>query len=106
MYASTNDGVRVAFVLVGGGDLLDGNELGVARATIAHAGGVGFGRLSPAEGESALAVRRPRAVIVADDSLGFALAKCDVVDGHSAPPKCGLGLNPPHKPSGCGRGLF
>jgi hypothetical protein len=38
---------------------------------------VGFGRFSPAEGESALAVRRPRAVIVADDNLSFAVAKCD-----------------------------
>jgi hypothetical protein len=34
-----------SFVLVGGRDLLDGNQLSVARAAIAHAGGVVFRRL-------------------------------------------------------------
>jgi hypothetical protein len=78
------------FVLVGVSDLLDGNELSVARTAIAHAGGVDFRRLTPTEGHGAPPVRRPRAVIVADDGLGFAVAKCDVVDGHSGiPPECG-----------------
>jgi hypothetical protein len=79
-----------SFVLVGVSDLLDGNELGVARTAIAHTGGVNFRRLTPAEGQGAPPVRRPRAVIVADDGLGFAVAKCDVVDGHSGiPPEGG-----------------
>jgi len=34
-------------MLVGGSDLLDGDELSVARSAIAHTGGVGFRRLTP-----------------------------------------------------------
>jgi hypothetical protein len=56
----------VAQVLVGGSDLLDGNELSVSRAAIAHAGRVGFRCLTPTEGEGTTPVRRPRTVIVAD----------------------------------------
>jgi hypothetical protein len=94
--ATANDGARARFLLagrvrqdcldieavasahrlVGGSDLLDGNQLGVARIAIAHAGGVGFRRLTPTKGEGATLVRRPHAVIVTDDSLGFAVAKC------------------------------
>src|SRR4029077_13283883 len=36
--------------------------------------------------EGATPVRRPRAVIVADDSLCFAVAECDVVGGQVASP--------------------
>ena len=75
-----------SFVLVGGRDLLDGNQLSVARAAITHAGGVVFRRLSPTQGEGAMLVGRPRAVIVADDSLGFAVAERDMVDRHSGIP--------------------
>ena len=66
--------------------LLDRNELGVAGAAIAHASGVGFSRLTPTEAQGATLVRRPRAVIVADDSLGFAVAERDMVDRHSGIP--------------------
>ena len=77
-------------MLVAGSDLLNSNELSVAWAAIAHAGGVGFCRLTPTEGERATPVRRPRTVIVTDDGLRFAVAKCDAVDGHSGiPPEAG-----------------
>jgi hypothetical protein len=77
-------------VLVAGSDLLNSNELSVARTAIAHAGGVGFRRLTPTEGQGATPVRRPRAVIVTDDGLSFAVAECDVVNGHSGiPPEGG-----------------
>jgi hypothetical protein len=75
-----------SFVLVRGRDLLDGNQLSVARAAIAHAGGVVFRRLSPRQCEGAMLVSRPRAVIVADDSLGFAVAEYDLVGGQSGIP--------------------
>ena len=79
-----------SFVLVAGRELLNGNQLSVARAVIAHAGGVVFRRLSPTQGEGAMLVGRPCALIVADDGLGFAVAKCDAVDGHSSiPPEGG-----------------
>jgi hypothetical protein len=79
-----------SFVLVGGCNLLDGDEFGVPRTAIAHAHCVGFRRLSPMEGEGATPIRRPCAVIVANDGLGFAVAKCDVVDGQSGiPPEGG-----------------
>ena len=74
------------WVLVGGDDLLDGNQLSVARTAVAHAGSVDFCRLTPPEGERATTIRRPRTVIVTDDGLGFAVAKCDVVDGHGRIP--------------------
>jgi hypothetical protein len=80
------EAVASAQQLVGGGDLLDGNQLSVARTAIAHAGGVGFRRLTPTEGQGATPVRRPRTVIVTDDGFGFAVAKCDVVDGHNGIP--------------------
>ena len=87
-----------SFVLVAGRELLNGNQLSVARAVIAHAGGVVFRRLSPTQGEGAMLVGRPCALIVADDGLGFAVAKCDAVDGHSSiPPDGWLDLNPPRK---------
>jgi hypothetical protein len=73
-------------VSVPGGDLLDGNQLSVARTAVAHAGSVGFCRLTPPEDERATPIRRPRTVIVTDDGLGFAVAKCDVVDGHGGIP--------------------
>jgi len=96
-----------SFVLVGGRDLLDGNQLSVARAAIAHAGGVVFRRLSPTQGEGAMLVGRPRAVIVADDSLGFAVAKCNAVDGHSGiPPEGGWISIRRAKPCGCSRRRF
>ena len=56
--------VRAVALFVGGGDLLDGNQLSVARTAIAHAGGVDFRRLTPTEGQGATPVRRPRTVIV------------------------------------------
>jgi hypothetical protein len=73
-------------VLVAGSDLLDDNQLSIARTAIAHAGGVGFRSLTPTEGKRATPVRRPRTVIVANDGLRFAVAKCDAVDGHSGVP--------------------
>ena len=76
-----------SFVLVAGRELLNGNQLSVARAVIAHAGGVVFRRLSPTQGEGAMLVGRPCALIVADDGLGFAVAECDVVERHGGPLK-------------------
>src|SRR5262249_31723830 len=67
-------------------DVLDGKELSVARTAVAHAGSVGFCRLTPTEGERAPPISCPRAVIVTDDGLGFAVPKCDAVDGHSGVP--------------------
>jgi len=58
--------------LVGGGELLDLDEISVARTVIAHAGGVGFRRLALTEGEGAAPVGRPGAVIITDDRLGLA----------------------------------
>ena len=72
-------------MLVGGSDL-DLDDVSVARTTIPHAGGVGFRCLAPTESESATLVRRPRAVIVTHDGLGFAVAECDEVGGHRASP--------------------
>jgi ABC-type glutathione transport system ATPase component len=51
--------------LVRGSDLLDGNEVSVARTAIAHAGGVGFRRLT--------------AMIVVTHELGFAREACDTL---------------------------
>jgi hypothetical protein len=73
-------------VLVGGSDLLDGNQLSVTWTAIAHAGGMGFCRLTPTDSEGATPIRRPRTVIVTDDGLGFAVAECDVIDGHGGVP--------------------
>ena len=56
------------------------------RTAIAHAGGVGFCFLTTMENDGATRVRRPRTVIVTADGLGFAVAECDVVDGHSGIP--------------------
>ena len=39
-------------VVVGVSDLLDGNQLSVARTAVAHTGGVNFRRLTPAEGRA------------------------------------------------------
>jgi hypothetical protein len=68
-------------VLVGGSDL-DLDNVGVARTTIPHAGGMGFRSLAPTDGEGATPVRRPGAVIVTHDGLGFVVAECDEVGGH------------------------
>src|ERR1700752_4633138 len=96
-----------SFVVVGGRELLDGNQPRAARATIAHAGGVVFRYLSPTQGEGAMLVGRPRAVIVADDGLGFAVAKCDAVDGHSGIPPEGHWISIRRaKPCGCSRRRF
>jgi hypothetical protein len=73
-------------VPVGGSDLLDDNKLSIARATIAHAGGLGFRHLTPMEGKGATRVGRPRTVIVTDDGLGFAVAECDMIDGRRGIP--------------------
>jgi hypothetical protein len=73
-------------VLVGGSHLLDLDNVSVARTTIPHSGGVGFRSFAPTEGESATPVRRPRAVVVAHDGLGFAVAECDEVGIHSGIP--------------------
>ena len=68
-------------MLVGGSDL-DLDNVSVARTTIPHAGGMGFRSLAPTERESATPVRRPGAVIVTHDGLGFAVTECDEVGGH------------------------
>ena len=73
-------------MLVSGSDLLDLDNVSVARTTIPHAGGVDFRGLASAEGESATPVRRPGAVILAHDGLGFAVAECDEVGSHSGIP--------------------
>ena len=91
------------WVLVGGDDLLDGNQLSVARTAVAHAGSVDFCRLTPPEGERATTIGRPRTVIVTDDGLGFAVAKCDVVDGHGRIPSVASMLFA--RPSGCPKAL-
>jgi hypothetical protein len=70
-------------VLVGGSDL-DLDDVSVARTTIPHAGGMGFRSLAPTE--SATPVRRPGAVIVTHDGLGFVVAECDEIGGHSGIP--------------------
>ena len=94
-------------MLIDGRDLLDANQLSVARTAIAHAGGVVFGRFTPREGKGATAVRCPCAVIITDDGLGFAVAKCDVVDGHSGIPLEGCWiLIRRTKPCGCSCRLF
>jgi hypothetical protein len=72
-------------VLVGGSDL-DLDDVSVARTTIPQAGGMGFRSLAPTDGEGATPVRRPGAVIVTHDGLGFAVAECDEVGGHSGIP--------------------
>jgi hypothetical protein len=71
-------------VLVSGLDLFDLDEVSVARTTIAQAGSVGFGRLALTEGEGAVLVRRPGAVIVTDDGLRLAVAESYVVGGHDS----------------------
>jgi len=73
-------------VLVGGSDLVDLDDVSVARTTIPHAGGMGFRSLAPTERESATPVRRPGAVIVTHDGLGFVVAECDEIGGHSGIP--------------------
>jgi hypothetical protein len=70
------------WVLVDGDDLLDGNQLSVARTPIAHPGGVNFCRLALRKGDGASPVRRPGAVIITNDGLGLAVAKRDLVVGH------------------------
>ena len=69
-----------ALVIVGT-DLLDVDDVRVARTAIAQAGGVGFRRFAPTEREGATPVGRPSAVIITDDSLGLAVAESNVVDG-------------------------
>jgi len=96
-----------SFVLIGVSNLLDGYEFSVARTAIPHPGSMGLRRLTPTEGEGTTPVRRPRAVIVADHSLGFAVAKCDVVDGHSGIPlDCGWVSICRTEPCGCSCELF
>jgi len=68
-------------VLIGGGDLLNVDELSVAWTAVAQAGGVGF-RFAPVEGHGTSLVRRPGAVKVTDDGLRLAVAKGGLVDGH------------------------
>ena len=83
-------------MLVGGSDL-DLDNVSVARTTIPHAGGMGFRSLAPTDGEGATPVRRPGAVIVTHDGLGFAVTECDEVGGHRGFPfDRGGGLNPAH----------
>jgi hypothetical protein len=65
-----------------GGDLLDFNEVSVARTLIAHAGGMGFRRTTSTNDDGAAPVRRPGAVIVTHDGLGLAVAESDLVDRH------------------------
>jgi hypothetical protein len=60
-------------LVVGGGDLLDLNEVSVARTLIAQPSGVGFRRTTLADGDSAAPVRRPGAVIITDDGLAPAV---------------------------------
>src|ERR1700757_4909825 len=57
---------------------------------------MGLRSRAPTEGESAPPVRRPGAVIVTHDGLGFAVAECDEVGGHSGILRSWLGLNPAH----------
>ena len=78
-------------LVVGGGDLLDLNEVRVTRALIAQPGGVGFRRTTLPDGDRAAPVRRPGAVIVTDDSLALAVAKSDLVGRYSGTsPEVGL----------------
>ena len=72
-------------MLVGGSDL-DLDDVSVARTTIPHTGGMGFRSLASTERESATPVRRPGAVIVTHDGLGFVVAECDEIGGHSGFP--------------------
>src|SRR5882672_11377715 len=68
--------------LVGGGKLLDLDQVSVARTAIAHAGGMGFRRPSLTESEGAAVVSRPAAVIITDDGLALAVAESDAIGGH------------------------
>src|SRR5215813_11802923 len=63
-------------LVVGGGDLLDLNEVRVTRALIAQPGGVGFRRITLPGGDRAAPVRRPGAD-------GLALAESDLIGRHS-----------------------
>src|SRR6266481_9477956 len=84
-------------MLIVGSGLLDFDEVSVARTAIPHASRVDLRSLAPTEGESATPVRRPRAIIVTDDGLGFAVTECDVVGGHSGIPlRSRRGRNPAH----------
>jgi len=83
-------------VLVRGSHLLDRDDVSVARTTIPQAGGLGLRSFAPTEGESATPVCRPGAVIVTHDGLGFAVAECDEVGGHSTSLRSWRGLNPAH----------
>src|SRR5216683_2902233 len=85
-------------MLIVGSGLLDFDEVSVARTAIPHASRVDLRSLAPTKGESATPVRRPRAIIVTDDGLGFAVTECDVVGGgHSGIPlRSRRGLNPAH----------
>ena len=81
---------RVAWPLAGLRPLISlrlparlGPKLGpTAMPAWRSSGGVDFRSLAPTEGESATPVRRPGAVIVTHDGLGFAVAECDEVGGH------------------------
>ena len=73
-------------MVVGGSDLVDLDDVSVARTTIPHAGGVVVRHLALGEGNGAVPVRRPGAVIVTHDGLGFVVAECDEVGGHSGIP--------------------
>src|SRR5262249_28707547 len=68
-----------------GGELLDLDEISVARTAIAHAGSVGFRHLALADCEGAAPIGRPGAVVITDDGFSLAVAESDVVGGHGRP---------------------
>ena len=78
-------------LVVRGGDLLDLNEVSIARTLIAQPSSMCFRRMTPPDGDSATPVRRLGAVIVTDDGLARAVAESDLVDCHSGTsPKVGV----------------
>jgi hypothetical protein len=75
-------------MLVVGGDLLDLNDVSVARTLISHPSGVSFRRITLMDGDSAAPVRRPGAVIITNDGLGLSIAESYLVGRHrgTSPP--------------------
>ena len=67
-------------MLVGGSDLLDVDKLRIPRAEITHPGGVVFRHLALGDGNGAVPVRRPGAVMVTEDGSGLAVAKRDLMN--------------------------
>jgi hypothetical protein len=65
-------------------EFLDFDEVGIARAALAHTGSMRFRHLALAEIKGAAPVRRPAAVIISDYGLGLAITKSDAIAPHGS----------------------